>query len=251
VLLVDDRIGSKDLRGAFERQGLSVDLQRLDACDFAFVGRGIDNEPITIGIELKRLRADDDGRTDLLQSLRSGRLAGHQLGGMQEYDRAWLVTEGIWRANDQGVAEIWNRGGWTALAPGLLMGDIEAEILSVVTCGGLSYWHCPRSADTVRFVTRLYRWWTDKALNEHRSHQKIYIPPPDRALFVEPSPVTVMLFAGVKGLGYGKAAAVDEHFGGSFKRIVDASLPELRQVPGIGATLASRIHTVLHSASET
>lgn len=250
MLILDSRIGSRDLRSAFERQGLSVDLQRLDACDIAFVGRGLADEPLTIGIELKRLRADQDGRTDLLTSLRSGRLAGHQLGGMQEYDRAWLLTEGIWRANEEGIVEIWNRGGWVPLQSGLQMGDLEAELLSVIIRGGFHYHHCPRQSDTVRFVTRLYRWWTEKALDEHRSHQRIYVPPPDRALFIEPSPFAKMLYAGVKGLGYDKALAVESHFGGSFEQLFHASLRELRSVPGIGTVLADRIYSIFHSAAE-
>ncbi len=248
MLLVDSRIGSRELQGAFERQGLTVDLQRLDACDFAFVGRGIDDEPITIGIELKRVHCNDGTRSDLLQSLRSGRLAGHQLGGMQEYDRAWLITEGLWRANDQGELEVWSRG-WQPVRTGkhvLLKADIESQLLTLIIRGGLSYWHCPTQSDTVRFVTGLYRWWTSKSLAEHRSHEAIYVPPPDRALFTEPSPMAYMLYAGVKGLGYDRALAIESQFG-SFDKLFHATLPELRRVAGIGTVLAERIYTVLHT----
>lgn len=252
MLLLDDRVGSRDMRGALERQGLQVDLVRMDSCDVAFVGRGIGDEPITIGIELKRIKETDGTRADLIASLRSGRLAGHQLGGMQAYDRAWLITEGLWRGNDEGVLEIYQHGGWAPVHSGkstLLMRDVEAQILSITTRGGLHYWHCPTSRDTIRFVTTLYHWWTAKALDEHRSHQVIYLPPPDRAVFIEPSAFVKMIYAGVKGLGYEKALAVEAHFGGSFKRLYEASVKELRTITGVGTTLADRIHTVLHSDS--
>jgi len=224
-----------------------VDLTRLESCDAAFVGRGIADEPITVGIELKRVHGSNAAKTDLLTSLRSGRLAGHQLGGMQAYDRAWLITEGLWRANDEGVVEIYERGSWTPIKSGrssLLMRDIEAQLLTITTRGGINYWHCPTPRDTVRFIATLYRWWTEKSLDEHRSHQAIYLPPPDRAVFIEPSPFLKMVSC-VPGVGYDKALAIEQHFG-SFSAFYTASPQDLCAVPGIGTTLADRIYHTLH-----
>lgn len=252
MLFVDDRIGSRDMQGALERQGVPVELTRLEFCDVAFVGRGVQDEPISIGIELKRIRGDDGARADLITSLRSGRLAGHQLGGMQAFDRAWLITEGLWRANDAGVVEIYGRGAWSPLMFGrssLLMRDLESELLSLTIRGGISYWHCPTSRDTVRFITTLYRWWTSKALDEHRSHQAIYEPPPDRALFIEPS-WFVRAVRGVEGVGYDKAFAIEQHFG-SFAALWNATPKEITSVPGIGTTLAERIYHTLHGGTAT
>jgi len=253
MILLDDRIGSKDMRGALERQGVQVDLTRLDSCDVAFVGRGIDDEPITVGIELKRVHGSDGAKSDLLTSLRSGRLAGHQLGGMQAYERAWLITEGLWRGNDEGVLEIWERGHWQPVRAGnsfLLMGDVESQILSIITRGGLSYWHCPMQRDTIRFITRLYRWWTDKSLDEHRSHQAIYLPPPDRAIFTEQS-VFLKMMSCVPGVGYDKALALNAYFegdkDGAFDRMYTASVKGLQDVPGIGMLLAQRIYNTVHT----
>lgn len=249
MLLLDERIGSRDMRSALERQGLQVDLARLDACDIAFVGRGIDDEPISVGIELKRLKVKD-GRSDLIQSLRTGRLAGSQLGGMQEYDRVWLITEGIWRTRDDGAMEVWQHGsGWRAMFNGrssLQMGDVEAQILSLIIRGGVNYWHCPKPSDTIRFVVRLYKWWTDKSLDEHRSHQAIYLPPPDRAVFIEPNTFTKMVSC-IPGIGYDKALALNAYFGGSLDRLYAATVKEIRAVEGIGAKLAERLYSVLHS----
>lgn len=178
---------------------------------------------------------------------------------MQEYDRAWLITEGLWRANDEGVLEVWERGGWTALRSGksaLRMSDIESELLTIITRGGLHYWHCSTPRDTVRFIATLYHWWTAKSLGEHRSHEAIYVPPPDRAVFIEPSAFTKMIYAGVKGLGYDKALAVETYFGGAdvadgtkFERLQTATQKELSSIAGIGTTLAERIYHTLHSSS--
>lgn len=238
------------MRGALERQGVPVDLVRLESCDVAFVGRGIDEEPITIGIELKRVHGADAHKTDLIHSLRSGRLAGHQLGGMQSYDRAWLITEGLWRANDEGAVEVYGRGHWSVLQSGrsvLRMQDIEAELLSITLRGGVNYWHCSTTRDTVRFISTLYRWWTSKALDEHRSHQAIYLPPPDRAVFIEPSTFLKMVSC-LPGIGYDKALAIEAHFGSSFAALWAATPQDLFAVPGIGMTLAQRLHETLHGA---
>lgn len=255
---LDDRVGSRDMQGALERQGLDVVMTRLESCDIAFVGRGIDDEPITIGIELKRVKGSDGAKADLITSLRSGRLAGHQLGGMQAFDRAWLITEGLWRGNDEGVLEIYERGGWEPVRSGkstLLMRDVESQLLSITTRGGLHYWHCATSRDTVRFVTTLYRWWTSKSLDEHRSHQAIYLPPPDRALFIEPSAFVKMIYAGVPGLGYEKALAIEAFIGATledgekWERLNAISEKALTAVDGIGKVIAGRIYHTLHKSA--
>lgn len=249
MMLVDDRIGSRDLHGALERLGVPVDLTRLDSCDVAFVGRGLQDEPITIGVELKRVRGADANKADLLSSLRSGRFAGSQLGRMQDYDRAWLVTEGLWRTSEDGVVEVYGQGRWTPLQYGrstLLMADLQAELLTVIIRGGLGYWHCPTPRDTVRFLATLYRWWTHKSLDEHRSHQAIYLPPPDRAVFVEPSVLCKMLSC-LPGVGYEKAVAIEAHFG-SLAAVWNATPQDLCAVDGIGTVMADRIYTTLHGA---
>lgn len=248
MLHIDDRVGSQDMHGAFERLGVPAELTRLDACDVAFVGRGIEDEPITIGIELKRMHGADAGRADLITSLRSGRLAGHQLGGMQAYDRAWLITEGLWRANSEGAVEVYSHGRWVPVQQGkstLRMTDLEAQILTITQRGGVSYWHCPTQRDTIRFIATLYRWWTDKSLDEHRSHQAIYLPPPDRALFVEPS-LFLKVASCLPGVGWDRAIALEAHFAGSLIALMAAGIPELTACAGIGITLAARIYTALH-----
>lgn len=237
------------MQGALERVGVPVDLTRLDSCDVAFVGRGIEDEPITIGIELKRLKTTDGTRADLLSSLRTGRLAGHQLGGMQAYDRAWLVTEGLWRGNDSGELEIFTHGQWAPVRSGkshVMVSDVEQQLLSIIIRGGLWYWHCPTQRDTVRFIASLYKWWTAKSLDEHRSHQAIYLPPPDRAVFIEPSTFLKMASC-LPGIGYDKALAIEAQFG-CFERLFTASIKELKQVDGIGTLLATRIYNTLHSS---
>jgi hypothetical protein len=129
-------------------------------------------------------------------------------------------------------------------------------LLTITTRGGISYRHCSTTRDTVRFIATLYHWWTAKSLGEHRSHEAIYLPPPDRAVFIEPSAFTKMIYAGVKGLGYDKALAVEMYFGGpdvpdgtKFERLWTATKKELSTIAGIGTTLADRLYSTLHHSS--
>src|SRR5574337_1311397 len=165
---------------------------------------------VFIGVELKETR-------DLIASLRSARFPGHQLPGLQTtYDRAWLLTEGIWRAGEGGVLEIM-AGGWRTITLGahqVMLSDVESWLLSQIIRGGISHWHCATRKDTVRFLTVLYKWWTAKDLDEHRSHQAIYLPPPDRAMLAEPS-TFLRIASCLPGVGWDKAAALETACQGS------------------------------------
>jgi ERCC4-type nuclease len=239
MLLVDERIGSKDLLKPLQMAGVAADLAHLEYGDFAFVGRGLNDQDIFIGIELKETK-------DLIASLRSGRFAGHQLPGLvQTYDRAWLLTEGIWRATPDGVLELM-QGGWRTVSVGrhpIMASDLESWLLTQIVRGGVNYWHSPTRRDTIRFIATLYRWWTAKELSEHRGHEAIYLPSPDRATFIEPSTERKML-ACIPKVGWDKSGALEQHFGGSVRRVLAATSDELTQVPGIGKTIANTIAAI-------
>src|SRR3954469_1333034 len=96
-LWIDRRIGSKDLLKPIIATGLDAEITELAFADVAFTGQGTNGVSVDIGIELKNLN-------DLVGSLRSGRLAGHQLPGLRSaYEFSWLIVEGLWRTNDAGM----------------------------------------------------------------------------------------------------------------------------------------------------
>lgn len=236
MFLVDERIGSRDLLTPLIHSGVPAELAHLDFGDFAFFGRGQDDIDIMIGIELKESR-------DLIASMRSDRFAGHQLPGLQStYDRAWLITEGIWRSGDGGILEVM-AGGWRPISLGgrrTMLRDVESWILSQVVRGGISHWHCQTRRDTLRFLSVLYHWWTDKSLEEHRSHQVIYQPPPDRAMVTSPS-TFVRMMACIEKVGWDRAVKLEAHFRGSISVLKAASATDLQKVDGIGKVTALNI----------
>lgn len=238
MLIVDERVGSKDLLIALQNLGVPAELGHLDSGDVSFIGRGINDAPVYIGLELKRT-------TDLIGSLRSGRFQGFQLERLvNTYDRAWLISEGMWREGDGGILEVYQAGWRPALAGprGVMASDLEAWLLTQTIRGGLGYRHAPHRADTIRFIAVLYAWWTEKNIGEHRGHEAIYLPSPDRATFLEPSTERKMISC-IPKVGWEKSAALETHFGG-IRALLAADEKEITKVAGVGKTIATHVKAV-------
>lgn len=235
-MLIDDRIGSKDLLRPLQLFGVPAELMRLEFGDFAFIGRGEKGRPVHIGVELKETR-------DLIKSLETKRIAGHQLQGLLDtYDRAWLLTEGIWRASDEGLLEIF-AGGWRPAQVGtrrIMARDIESQILTLIIRGGIPHHHCSTRTDTIRWLSVLYHWWCDKDMDQHKSHLAFHQPDLDRALLETPS-LSRCIAKELPGIGWEKSRAVEQHFGGSVVRMVNSPLQEWQKIPGVGKVIAGKI----------
>lgn len=211
-LLVDDRAGSSDLIPGLAKLGLPVESTRLDFGDLYFMGRGVKGAPVHIGVEHKKL-------PDLIQSLDSGRLQGHQLPGMLEhYDRCWLVVEGDWTHDPSGRAAVFKgRGIRRPLRGSPLAVELEKWLLGLEVRGGLHIVRCNARRDSLRFLCALYRWWTDKDLDRHKSHLAVHAPDADAATGAKQSQQFVAL-AAWPGIGYKTAAAVERECGGDLRR---------------------------------
>lgn len=248
MVIVDDRGGSLGLEGAKKRlnhlrsRGVDADLGRLDFGDYGIAGNGPDGSTVMVGVELKTTR-------DIINSLRSNRLMGHQVPGMVEMygTRIWLLTEGIWREGQSGDFEAY-LGSWQTFSAGsrhIQMQDIESWILSTITAGGMTYWHCPLQTDTARFIRNLNHWWCDKTYAEHRSHEVIYRQPPDRAMFTTPSDFVVMV-SGIPKVGWTRALAIEKAADGDFDALMAWDAKALQQVEGVGKGIADVILRTLH-----
>lgn len=258
MLLIDSRDNYADwMKQQLGRFGVQADVSRLEYGDFAFVGRGLHNTDVFVGVELKRIGAGD--RSDLLASLYSTRFAGHQLIGLAGehaiYDRAWLITEGIWRSSATGELEVFAKG-WRPVRHGsrsVMSRDIQSWILTQVIRGGVLHWHCSTRDDTVMFLSVLYHWWTDKSLDEHRSHQAIYLAPPDRAMMAASSQF-LKTVSTIEGVGWEKGRALEEQFKtphDDLSKLILATQKELKSVNGVGPVIAGNIHKVFHGPTAT
>lgn len=216
MIFVDRREGSHDLLKPLQARGLPATLTELAYGDIAFEGRGERGQPVEVGVELKQLG-------DMVTSLRSGRLVGHQLDGLlKTYDYRWLVVEGRWRVNRYGQL-VQFKGparGWRALHGGMTGAELIKKCLTLQLRGGLYLATTNTRLDTVQFLETLYHWWTDRDLDEHRSH--IGIHNPHGFLRVSETREALMKWPGV-GLRVSKAA--EEAFG-SIRRASHASVDE-------------------------
>lgn len=210
-------------------------MSTLEYGDLCWIGSTASG-PAPIGLELKTVR-------DLLQSMRSGRLAGHQLPGMlAQYSHSYLLIEGSWRANSRtGVLEEPCRGGWRELKLGVsrfLAADVEAFLTSIDTLTPVRIRRSRNRSETLRIIHGLYSWW-QKNWDEHSSLKVFYEPG-------EPSPLPVShplvrrVAAQLPGVGWERSAAVARSFS-SVAEMVAADEKRWQQVEGIGKKLSARI----------
>jgi hypothetical protein len=134
--------------------------------------RGPSGTTLEIGIEYKKLG-------EMMTSIRDGRFSGHQLPGMLGekgmYDYGFLLIEGEWRIDDDGFLTTlqFRRGKrpeWKRAPGNMRASEYEKHLLTYQLCGGVHVRHARNQADSVRIIADLYRWWTDRAIDEHTSH---------------------------------------------------------------------------------
>lgn len=246
MLLIDDRAGSKELAEPLRKLGLPVELTMLPSADIAFIGRGEGGKPVSIGIEFKQLG-------ELVTSLRTERLQGLQLLRMrEEYDYCYLMFEGQWRYDGQGRLQRKSRTTNTLKPlPGqMTISELLKRVFVLHLRGGLNPWPTLTRQDTLSSIRDLYRTWTDKDLDQHKSHLGIYTAP--TLLPMSPFRVSVSTFPGIKQKG---SLAVEQRFGGDLSKAVTASVDEWAQVVTIddhgkprrlGTSLATRIWEHCH-----
>src|ERR1035437_1020631 len=234
MILVDRRVGSNDLLAPLKAAGFDAQLVELAFGDIAFEGKGPNGTTLNIGIELKVLG-------DLINSLRTGRLAGQQLPGLlKTYDYAWLLVEGEWHANKQGQVIRSDKHGRLAKVQGRMSAsELDKQLLTLELCGGLHVTHTHTRADTVRFLGNLYRWWTDRALDGHTSHLALHVPPTVYAI----SPFRAAV-CNWPGIGVKTSRAVEQRFG-TIRSAAAASVEEWAAITAgdrkLGKKTAERI----------
>lgn len=209
MILVDTSTGSNELVEPLEKLGLPVKAKKMDFGDLVFYGRGVDGEPLKIGIEYKKLG-------ELCQSLMSKRFQGHQLLGLTKgFDRRYLLIEGDWHHTDKGVV-IQYRGKQMRPVPGAPSAVVlEQELLNIATRGGCVVVQRSTRRDCLRWVLATYRYWTDKDLDEHKSHLAMYAPDLDRGLLTPPTDFRKAMTVLLPNIGYAISKTLEDAVGGT------------------------------------
>jgi len=239
MIVIDNRIGSKELLPHFPQS--IAKLGSLEYADACFLGNGPEG-PVMVGVERKALG-------DLLSSMQTGRLAGHQLLGLiNSYHTVYLIVEGIWRTDPRsGLLEVRRGQGWTPFGFGKrqwMTKEMDNFLNTLEVIGGVVVRTTPSMRETASLITNTYHWWS-KEWEDHKSHLAIHKGRvrQDSVLLTKPSLVRRMS-AEISGIGWGRSKNVDSHFS-SVREMVLADGREWLEIPGIGKKLVKSIQEEL------
>lgn len=238
MILIDYRSGSSELSPLIR---IPHHITKLEYGDFSFMGNGPQG-PAVIGVERKTIM-------DLVSSISSGRLSGHQLVGLLNiYDFVYVVVEGQWKIHPSGLLyRVTSGGNWTKVH----LGKREFSANSVynfintmsVMCGIITV-RTNNVRETAKWLDGLYEWWS-KDWGKHNSHAQFQIRQKHASLS-KPNLLT-RIAKELSGVGWDKAINIGKYFG-SIDELLDADIKELMEVPGIGKVLAHSIKKELNDA---
>lgn len=244
IIDIDPREGSRDLAAPLRALGLTVELRQMEYGDVAFTGHG-PHGPCRVGIEYKTL-------SDLLGSMRTGRLAGHQLPGMaKHYQYVFLLIRGTWREGANGMVEEPVRGGWREVRLGTTTYDyreLSGFINTLEILCGVRVRRCGNNGEVYSAIKSLYNWF-GKPWEDHGSHQTLFTAPNPGAAFLYKPSLLRRVAKELPGVGWERSADIAKHFN-SVVDLCCAGAKELEQVPGIGRGIARKIVAALNGIRE-
>jgi hypothetical protein len=131
--------------------------------------------------------------------------------------------------------------------------QLEQRLFNLQTRGGLISRHVGSRRDTLRVIQSWYRYWTDKDLDDHKSHLAVYAPDLDAKLKEGVSSFRAFV-AGIPGVGLESSGAVEVHCGGDMDLLMTTSVGEWAEIctvhkgkqRRIGEKKAAKIYQFLH-----
>lgn len=232
MILIDSRIGSADLAPFISTPHTTC---TLDYADFAWAGQG-QSGGVSIGVERKTI-------LDLLGSMTSGRLSGHQIIGLkQAYDVVYLLVEGVCKA-DRKSGVLMRPGAkrkWQPVEHGsrrFMARELYAFLNSMQILCGVHVVRTSDKAESGKWLDSCFGWWA-KPWTAHKSHQ-MWSRASEVAQFVKPT-LAARMWAQFEGIGMDRARALAAKFPYPVD-IFRAGKEELMSVEGVGAKLADSI----------
>jgi len=235
MVLIDKRKGSVEMAS---RMGIPNTVTHLEYADAAFQGVGPGDAPVLVGVERKHI-------ADMVSSMDSGRLSGHQLIGLvNSYNYVYLIVEGYWRARADGLLEVKKRE-WTPMEFGsrrYLAKEVTRFMNTLEVLCGVFIWRTNTLRQTVDYIEDLYGWW-QKPWEQHTSHLQFHRPDVERgeSLWFSKPALTTRMVKEISGVGWHLAKAVSARFP-TMEMLMGATERELRSVEGVGKVLAKEIY---------
>jgi len=226
VILIDYRQGSADLARAWKEARIA-EAPGLVFADVAFLGKGPDDRPLTIGIELK-------GLAELLGDLTSKRFLGRQAPGMRRtYDVCWLVVEGKHKQGRGGTLEVPRTLGWQHLTIGqraFSWETLQALLMTITQKAGIHVKCTDTRGQTLDFCKRLASWWA-VGWDRHHAMDAFYQPPTGELV---PRDHTLLrrVLKELPGVGWKRSGEAEAYFA-SVRDMANADPDRFRAIDGI------------------
>ena len=239
MILVDNRIGSACLVPPLQHLGIPCELTQLEYGDAAFVGNG-PYGPMSIAIERKTLN-------DLIESMRNGRLTGHQLIGLRKnYDLCYLLIEGIFTPSYDGsgtIMQLTEKNYWRAIPQNSVKyKELDSFLCTLTSKCGVIVLKSANIWESSHILGNLHRWWS-REWDEHESHFGMYTPkfmPTGGEVLLTKASLLRRIAKELEGVGYTRSKAVEQHFS-SVEAMVNATVKQWMEIEGIGKITAERI----------
>lgn len=231
MIEIDYRIGSEHLLPILGKMMLPTRLVELAFGDVAFNING-PKGPLSVGVELKRIR-------DLVNSIRDGRLAGHQLPGMtQHYGVTVLMVEGLYQPSSHGRLQIF-RGGWVDLTqPSVMYAEVDNFITTLQMVMNIRFKRTGSPTESAHAIANMYRWG-QKAWTDHNAHTQFDQPEFVGTLPLKPLGVVERAcHAILPGFGIKRAIAAARKFPSVFHMAM-SDVNDWTSIEGVGGKLAS------------
>jgi ERCC4-type nuclease len=189
-----------------------------------------------VGIERKKIH-------DLIDSMTTGRLSGHQLIGMlKTYNVIYLVVEGLWQSSPKdGTLQVYKKKGWQTVRHGKrrYMGREISNFLntlSIIT--NVKVVRTSNAKQTGLWLSDTYSWWA-KPWNKHTSYKELYSEPIPVAQWKRPNLIT-RIWKEFESVKWVRAKALAINFP-TLMSMACADEKDLTKVEGIGKGTAQSI----------
>ena len=209
-------------------QGYGAKEENLHFGDYAFMGNGPDGK-VLVGIERKSI-------TDLINSIISGRLSGHQLPGLTKtFEYPYLLVEGIWKLDYEGRVMIL-RGPNNWATHNILGAALWNYFNTITWFARVVVVRVGTPTETISWIKAAYNWWM-KEWEDHDALQDARIRLRAAGPWGTPLNLTTRMAAQLDGVGVKRAIEVARQFP-SPRSMVNADENEWLEINGIGRKLA-------------